>query len=100
MGRRVLRAFLYQRELTPIVITIALFLYFAVRAGSNFTGSLSLSSAVGYAGQKTLVRVWDRATGKERFAKNLDEVRWPTGQLAFSPLQPLGQLADLVVGLG
>ncbi len=50
MGRRVLRAFLYQRELTPIVITIVLFLYFAFRAGSNFTGSLSLSSAVGYAG--------------------------------------------------
>ena len=50
MGRRVLRAFLYQRELTPIVITIVLFLYFAIRAGSNFTGSLSLSSAVGYAG--------------------------------------------------
>ena len=27
-----------------------LFVYFALRAGSNFTGSLSLSSAVGYAG--------------------------------------------------
>ena len=50
MGRRVLRAFLYQRELTPIVITIALFVYFAFRAGSNFTDPLSLSSAVGYAG--------------------------------------------------
>jgi simple sugar transport system permease protein len=49
-GRRVLRLFLYQRELTPIVITILLFVYFAIRAGSNFTGSLSLSSAVGYAG--------------------------------------------------
>jgi len=50
IGRRVLRTFLYQRELTPIVITIALFAYFAIRAGSNFTGTLSLSSAVGFAG--------------------------------------------------
>ena len=50
VGRRVLRAFLYQRELTPIVITIGLFAYFAIRAGSSFTGSLSLSSAAGYAG--------------------------------------------------
>ncbi len=49
-GRRVLRLFLYQRELTPVVITIALFVYFALRAGSSFTGSLSLSSAAGYAG--------------------------------------------------
>ncbi len=50
IGRRVLRTFLYQRELTPVVITIALFVYFAIRAGSNFTGTLSLSSAVGFAG--------------------------------------------------
>jgi simple sugar transport system permease protein len=50
IGRRVLRAFLYQRELTPIVITILLFAYFALRAGSSFTGTLSLNSAVGYAG--------------------------------------------------
>lgn len=49
-GRRVLRLFLYQRELTPIVITIALFLYFTIKAGSTFTDSLSLSSAAGYAG--------------------------------------------------
>jgi simple sugar transport system permease protein len=49
-GRRVLRLFLYQRELTPIVITIALFAYFTIRAGSEFTGSLSLSSAAGFAG--------------------------------------------------
>jgi simple sugar transport system permease protein len=47
---RVLRPFLYQRELTPIVITIALFIYFTIKAGSTFTGSLSLSSAAGYAG--------------------------------------------------
>src|SRR5579862_7693059 len=50
MARRVLRLFVYQRELTPVLITLALFVYFAVRAGSNFTGSLSLSSAAGYAG--------------------------------------------------
>jgi simple sugar transport system permease protein len=49
-GRRVLRLFLYQRELTPILITIGLFTYFTIRAGSTFTGSLSLSSAAGYAG--------------------------------------------------
>ena len=45
-----MRLFLYQRELTPIVITIGLFLYFVFRAGSDFTGSYSLSSAAGYAG--------------------------------------------------
>jgi simple sugar transport system permease protein len=50
MGRRVLRLFLYQRELTPTVITIGLFVYFTIRAGSEFTSSLSLSSAAGYAG--------------------------------------------------
>jgi simple sugar transport system permease protein len=50
VGRRVLRLFLYQRELTPILITVGLFLYFTVRAGSTFTDSLSLSSAAGYAG--------------------------------------------------
>jgi simple sugar transport system permease protein len=44
------RLFLYQRELTPILITIGLFLYFAISAGSNFTGLTSLSSAAGYAG--------------------------------------------------
>jgi simple sugar transport system permease protein len=46
----VLRVFLYQREVTPLLITVALFLYFTVRAGSTFTSSLSLSSAAGYAG--------------------------------------------------
>jgi simple sugar transport system permease protein len=49
-GRRILRLFLYQRELTPVVITIGLFIYFTIRAGSTFTGSLSISSAAGYAG--------------------------------------------------
>ncbi len=47
---RILRIFLYQRELTPLVILIGLFIYFALRAGSNFTGLESLSSAAGYAG--------------------------------------------------
>lgn len=50
IGRRILRAFLYQRELTPILITLALFAYFWVRAGSTFASELSLSSAAGYAG--------------------------------------------------
>ncbi len=45
-----LRAFLYQRELTPIVITILLFVYFTIKAGSSFTDPLSFSSAAGYAG--------------------------------------------------
>ncbi|MEO9175063.1 MAG: ABC transporter permease [Gaiellales bacterium] len=50
LGRRVLRLFIYQRELTPILLTIGLFTYFTIRAGSTFTDSLSLSSAAGYAG--------------------------------------------------
>jgi simple sugar transport system permease protein len=50
VGGRILRLFLYQRELTPVVITIGLFAYFTIKAGSNFTDSLSLSSAAGYAG--------------------------------------------------
>ena len=50
LGIRVLRLFLYQRELTPVLITIALFLYFTFKAGSSFTGTYSLNSAVGYAG--------------------------------------------------
>jgi simple sugar transport system permease protein len=55
--RRLLRLFLYQREMTPLVITIALFLYFTIRAGSSFTGSLSLSSAAGYAGPVGVIAV-------------------------------------------
>ncbi len=50
VGRRVLRVFLYQREVTPLLITVGLFAYFTIRAGSTFTDSLSLSSAAGYAG--------------------------------------------------
>jgi simple sugar transport system permease protein len=55
--RRILRAFLYQRELTPLVITIGLFVYFTIRAGSDFTGSLSLSSAAGYAAPVAAIAV-------------------------------------------
>jgi simple sugar transport system permease protein len=50
LARRALRPFLYQRELTPVVVTVGLFLYFTIRAGSNFTDTLSLSSAAGNAG--------------------------------------------------
>ncbi len=50
VARRVLHLFLYQRELTPLLLTVALFAYFVIRAGSTFTDSLSLSSAAGYAG--------------------------------------------------
>jgi len=50
IGRRILRVFLYQRELTPVLITLALFAYFWARAGSTFASELSLSSAAGYAG--------------------------------------------------
>jgi simple sugar transport system permease protein len=50
LGRRVVGLFLYQRELTPLLITVGLFAYFTIRAGSTFTSSLSLSSAAGYAG--------------------------------------------------
>jgi simple sugar transport system permease protein len=47
---RILRLFLFQRELTPILILIGVFIYFAISSGSNFTGLTSLSSAAGYAG--------------------------------------------------
>jgi simple sugar transport system permease protein len=49
-GRRVLRLFLYQRELTPIILTVALFAFFAIDVGPNFTSMLSLSAAGGFAG--------------------------------------------------
>jgi simple sugar transport system permease protein len=57
MGRRILRLFLYQRELTPALITIGLFLYFTISAGSAFTDQLSLSSAAGYAGPIAAIAV-------------------------------------------
>jgi simple sugar transport system permease protein len=39
------------------VITIGLFVYFVLRAGSEFTGSLSLSSAAGYAGPVAAIAI-------------------------------------------
>jgi simple sugar transport system permease protein len=57
LGQRILRLFLYQRELTPILITVGLFVYFTIRAGSTFTDSLSLSSAAGYAGPVAAIAV-------------------------------------------
>jgi simple sugar transport system permease protein len=57
LGRRIVRVFLFQRELTPIVITVGLFLYFTIRAGSTFVNSLSLSSAAGYAGPIAAIAV-------------------------------------------
>ena len=51
------RLFAEQRELTPIIITIALFLYFTAHSGSEFTSSLSLSSAAGYAGPIAAIAV-------------------------------------------
>jgi simple sugar transport system permease protein len=51
LGSRILLVFLHQRELTPIVITIGVFIYFWAKAGSAiFLSSLSLSSAAGFAG--------------------------------------------------
>ncbi len=57
LGRRILRVFLYKRELTPALITVGLFVYFTIRAGSTFTDSLSLSSAAGYAGPVAAIAV-------------------------------------------
>jgi len=57
IGLRVLRLFVYQRELTPVLITIGLFVYFTIRAGSTFTDQLSLSSAAGYAGPISAIAV-------------------------------------------
>ena len=57
VGLRILRLFLYKRELTPLLITVGLFIYFTIRAGSAFTDSLSLSSAAGYAGPVAAIAV-------------------------------------------
>ena len=62
--RRVLRLFLYQRELTPLLITVGLFAYFTIRAGSTFTDSLSLSSASGYAGPIGAIAVGEVSAGQ------------------------------------
>jgi simple sugar transport system permease protein len=51
VGSRILLVFLQKRELTPILITIGVFIYFWAKAGSAiFLSSLSLSSAAGFAG--------------------------------------------------
>jgi simple sugar transport system permease protein len=47
---RIARIFIYQRELTPFVLTIGLFVFFAIDSGSSFTSTLSISAAAGYAG--------------------------------------------------
>jgi simple sugar transport system permease protein len=49
MRRTIWRVFLSQREITPVVITIALFIYFSIDS-SSFDSSLSLNSAAGFAG--------------------------------------------------
>lgn len=48
-GRYIWRLFVEQREVTPFLITAALFAYFAVRS-SNFITGISLQGVVGYAG--------------------------------------------------
>jgi RNA polymerase sigma factor (sigma-70 family) len=42
-------------------------------------------AAVGYEGRNARVRVWDRATAKEVFAKDLSEVRGSASEFTFSP---------------
>jgi simple sugar transport system permease protein len=51
------RLFAEQRELTPTVITIGLFIYFTIHSGSEFTSSLSLNAAAGYAGPIAAIAV-------------------------------------------
>ncbi len=57
MARRVGRAFLLQRELTPLVVTVALFVFFVIKSGSTFTGSYSLNSAASLAGPYAAIGV-------------------------------------------
>jgi simple sugar transport system permease protein len=49
LGRYLWRAFVAQREVTPVIITIALFIFFGVDS-ANFLTSLSLNAAAGFAG--------------------------------------------------
>ena len=49
LSRYLWRAFVAQREVTPTIITVALFIFFAIDS-SNFLTSLSLNSAAGFAG--------------------------------------------------
>jgi len=49
LSRYLWRAFVAQREVTPVIITVALFIFFSVDS-SNFLTSLSLNAAAGFAG--------------------------------------------------
>jgi len=49
LSRYLWRAFVAQREVTPTIITVALFIFFAIDS-SNFLTSLSLNAAAGFAG--------------------------------------------------
>ncbi len=49
LSRYLWRAFVAQREVTPTIITVALFIFFAIDS-SNFVTSLSLNAAAGFAG--------------------------------------------------
>jgi simple sugar transport system permease protein len=49
LRRYLWRAFIAQREVTPIIITVALFIFFTLKS-TNFATSLNLASAAGYAG--------------------------------------------------
>lgn len=50
LAGRIARVFIYQRELTPIVLTVGLFVFFAIDSGPSFTSTLSIAAAAGYAG--------------------------------------------------
>ena len=49
LRRYLWQAFVAQREVTPVIITVALFIFFAIDS-PNFVTSLSLNSAAGFAG--------------------------------------------------
>ena len=49
LGRYLWRGFVAQREITPVIITIALFIFFVVDS-SSFLSSLSMSAVAGFAG--------------------------------------------------
>jgi simple sugar transport system permease protein len=56
MTRYLWRAFVAQREVTPTLITIALFIFFSIDS-PNFLNSLSLNSAAGFAGPIAAIAV-------------------------------------------
>jgi len=74
-----LRAFVSQREITPLVITLALFIFFWLKS-SAFLTSLSLNSVAGYAGPVAAI-----ATG-EVLVLVLGEIDLSAGQVfLFAP---------------